>query len=73
MKKPPVEREIDGISLEKYTPGSVREVSASVGSWLIAEGYADPEMRTDHRDEQEFYTGHPAPREVAHDRRKHNR
>jgi len=26
-------------------PGTVREVSASVGSWLIAEGYAVPEMR----------------------------
>ena len=29
------------------TPGSGREVSPSIGAWLIAERYAEPEMRRD--------------------------
>lgn len=32
-------------------PGTVREVSASVGSWLITEGYAVPEMRRNTEDD----------------------
>jgi hypothetical protein len=31
--------------LDGFRPGTVRDVSASVGAWLIANRYADPEMR----------------------------
>ena len=36
------------MTLDRFEPGTVREVSASIGSWLIAEGYAIPEMREVH-------------------------
>ena len=45
IKRTPHEDELDGVRLDVLQPGMVREVSASVGSWLIAERYADPEMR----------------------------
>ena len=45
----PLQRDIDGVSLDHMTPGSVHVVSASVGAWLIAQGYGVAEMR---RDEQ---------------------
>jgi hypothetical protein len=45
MKKQPTEKELDGLSLDRFLPGCVVDVSASVGAWLIAQGYADPEMR----------------------------
>jgi len=45
IKATPKEREIDGLSLRGLHPGEVREVSPLVGSWLIAEEYAEPEMR----------------------------
>jgi hypothetical protein len=45
ITRTPKEREVDGVSLDNFSPGVVREVSALVGSWLIAEGYAEPEMR----------------------------
>jgi hypothetical protein len=48
----PREKELDGVSLEVLTPGSVRDVSASVATWLIAQGYAHAEMR--HVDEDVF-------------------
>ena len=55
----PHEREIDGVSLESFMPGQLREVSATVGSWLIAEGYAELEMRStaaeDHLDQCESF------------------
>ena len=35
----------DGVRLDKLERGTVREVSPSVGSWLITQGYADAEMR----------------------------
>ena len=54
IKRTPPEREIDGVTLDRFAPGSVRTVSSSLGLWLIAEGYADPEMRTDSRDDQTF-------------------
>ena len=41
----PREHELDGVEVDKYERGSVREVSPSIGSWLIAERYAEPEMR----------------------------
>jgi hypothetical protein len=45
IRKTPREEELDGIRLDSMQPGMVKEVSASVGSWLIAERYAVPEMR----------------------------
>lgn len=52
IKRTPKEREIDGVSLEGFYAGAVREVSPLVASWLIAEEYAEPEMREpDHIDD----------------------
>jgi hypothetical protein len=45
IKATPRLREIDGIKLDDMEPGTTREVSPTVGSWLVAEGYAEPEMR----------------------------
>lgn len=45
MTRKPAEREVDGINLDRLAPGAVRDVSTSLASWLIAEGYAEPEMR----------------------------
>ena len=45
IKKTPTEREIDGVSLKGMLPGAVRDVSPELGTWLIAEEYADSEMR----------------------------
>jgi hypothetical protein len=37
------------------TPGSIREVSASIGAWLVAERCAEPEMRRDiHAHQEDF-------------------
>jgi hypothetical protein len=52
IKTTPEEREIDGVGLKGFQPGMVRDVSSSLGSWLIAEGYAEPEMRAVHDNEQ---------------------
>ena len=52
IKKTPREDEVDGVRLDRLEPGTVREVSASVGSWLIAERYAEPEMRRNSGDEE---------------------
>ena len=41
----PRERELDGVSLDLFLPGMVRDVSSSLGAWLIAQGYALSEMR----------------------------
>lgn len=41
----PRERELDGLPLDSMVPGLVRDVSSSVATWLIAEGYAVLEMR----------------------------
>ena len=45
IKRTPAEKEIDGVTLTGMLPGSVRDVSPELGIWLIAEGYADSEMR----------------------------
>lgn len=65
IKKTPREDEVDGVRLDRLEPGAVREVSASVGSWLIAERYAEPEMRRNSSDE-EFSTVKD-PRSLASD------
>jgi hypothetical protein len=55
IKKKPDEREMDGVNLDRLAPGTVRDVSPSIGSWLVAEGYAEPEMRrTDRIDDHPF-------------------
>jgi hypothetical protein len=38
------------VSLDALRPGSVCDVSAVLGSWLIVQGYADPEMRRTQED-----------------------
>jgi hypothetical protein len=46
ITRTPVEYEIDGVKLSTLTPGSVKDVSSTLGFWLIAQGYAWAEMRT---------------------------
>jgi hypothetical protein len=38
-------------------PGVVREVSPSIGAWLIVERYAEPEMRRDAQLHEEDFLG----------------
>jgi hypothetical protein len=68
IKKTPREAELDGIRLDTLTCGQVREVSASIGSWLIAQGYAEPEMRRS-SSEQPGFSGVRG-FGLAHDRRR---
>jgi len=56
IKETPREAELDGVELDKFKPGMVRDVSPSLGSWLIAERYAVPEMRRSVRDHQEDFS-----------------
>ena len=63
----PKEREIDGVSLQSLYPGAVRDVSSLLGSWLIAEEYAEPEMRSGSDDEGSDYFSPHGP--YPHDRR----
>jgi hypothetical protein len=67
--KIPEEVEMDGIQLNHLTAGTVLEVSPSVGSWLIVQGYAVLEMRSDKRN---FGGGNSSETDRAHDRRKKN-
>lgn len=66
IKKTPDEEELDGVRLDDMRPGTVREVSPSIGAWLVTERYAVPEMRADvspHDDD--FLIGpQPAPRRL---------
>jgi hypothetical protein len=48
IRKTPLQHEMDGVQLDRLAPGSVRNFSPSIAAWLIAEGYADPEMRMSH-------------------------
>jgi hypothetical protein len=50
----PREHELDGVRLDGYLRGMVRDVSPLMGAWLITEGYAEPEMRQTREDDQEF-------------------
>lgn len=45
IKETPREREVDGVRMDIFRAGSIHEVSASIGTWLVAQGYADLEMR----------------------------
>jgi hypothetical protein len=64
IKQKPRESELDGVGLDRFERGGVYQVSASIGCWLIAEGYAQPEMRRGYLgDDQPFSTiknGHVA-------------
>ena len=64
---------MDGISLDRMLPGSVREVSPTMAAWLIAEGYGRPEMRRDARDESQEFAGVKVPRTIAADGRRRRR
>ncbi len=57
IKTTPVELEVDGIKLNQFLPGTIREVSPSLGSWLIAGGYAEPEMRGPFTEQEEASMG----------------
>ena len=48
----PREHDIEGVSLDTLRPGKVCDVSATVGSWLIVQGYAYPEMRRTPEDDE---------------------
>jgi hypothetical protein len=45
----PREHEMDGVRLDTLRPGAVREMPPVLASWLVAERYADVEMRRDAR------------------------
>ena len=68
----PREHEVDGVHLDGMARGMVREVSPSIGSWLILQGYAEPEMRQSSREENQDLSGGRV-RDTAHDRRPHRR
>jgi hypothetical protein len=70
ITRKPLEREVDGVSLDRMLPGSVREVSSTLAAWLIAEGYAEPEMRRDARDETQEFAGVQPPLTLARDQRR---
>jgi hypothetical protein len=58
ISKTPDLDEVDGVRLDDMKAGSVREVSPSIGAWLVAEGYAEPEMRREFRmHEDDFLLG----------------
>jgi hypothetical protein len=77
VRKTPIEQEIDGVQLDRLTPGRVCDVSPSLGSWLIAEGYAALEMRSSATTDVGDFTASPressitgVPRQFAADRRR---
>jgi hypothetical protein len=60
IRKTPDVDEVDGVRVDDMTPGTVRDVSSSIGAWLIAEGFAEPEMRREFRMHQDdFLLGPP--------------
>lgn len=65
----PRELNIDGVELETLRPGTVCDVSISVGTWLIVQGYAYPEMRRSEDDLTDSVVD-PEPLPVERDRRR---
>ena len=67
IKRMPDEREIEGVSLKGMIPGTVRDVSPVLATWLIAEEYADCEMRhgpsPDEQLDSSFNFNYDVPRE----------
>ena len=66
IRQTPLEKEVDGVPLDALRPGLVREVSASVGTWLVAQGYALPEMRASDRAD-DHYSVFNRPRQFRRD------
>jgi hypothetical protein len=64
----PRERDIEGVSLDTLRPGTVCDVSVSIGSWLIVKGYAYPEMRR--QSEEDEFTACPVKRNLPDRRRE---
>jgi hypothetical protein len=54
MRRAPAEREVDGVKLEGLWPGKVVDVSSTLGAWLVAQGYADAEMRSAEAEASDF-------------------
>jgi hypothetical protein len=52
IRRKPTEDELDGVRLDRFKAGMIVEVSALLGSWLVANGYAMPEMRQDETDDR---------------------
>jgi hypothetical protein len=73
IRATPKEHEIDGVQLDRFERGNVKEVSSSVGAWLITAGYAEPEMRSEPRTEDPEVSGLRRRRDSAHDRHPHRR
>jgi hypothetical protein len=76
IKATPPEREIEGIKLDHFDPGTVREVSPAIGAWLMAEGHAVLEMRNSAQRDQRKQSltkkqlyGFKDRRHAVHDRR----
>jgi hypothetical protein len=65
ISKTPEEEELDGVSLDGMQPGAVREVSSSIGAWLVAERYAVPEMRRDATPHEEDFLREPESASVS--------
>ena len=73
IKETPREKELDGIALDRFAPGTVREVPAPIGAWLITQGYADPEMRRTPGEDLNFTNEVKPVRSTAHDGPFHRR
>jgi hypothetical protein len=67
IREKPAATELDGVQLDGFVPGTVREVSAIVGTWLIANRYADLEMRRQPKSEDERFCAIKEEIHVAHD------
>lgn len=73
IKETPKEHELDGITVDRYVPGSVRDVPTTIGAWLIAEGYAEPEMRRSPKEDLDCTEKVKPVRAAAHDRHPRRR
>jgi len=69
IRETPREPEVDGVHMDGLAPGMVRDVSASIGSWLIVRGYAEPEMRRTASDENQ----NPSRKRVRDAHNRHRR
>lgn len=61
---------MDGVQLSKLNVGAVRNVSTSIGTWLIAEGYAQLEMRREPAPGEVKQISVPRQRHSTHERRR---
>ena len=75
IKQAPREAEVDGVRLDTFKPGDVREVSPILGAWLVAEGYGVPEMRKTVKEYEQDFTSmqQGATQATAHDRPRRRR